>query len=376
MKHDDQNLPLDESLDRAIHEALQVNVELERLIRLEYHWLARSRQQHWRGRIQRVAAIAALLATVVALDVAWNRQAGQPRQPVESPGEIVEKLAVDNPTPADNGDVRAIELSAGRPPTAYERLVFNARAGTRPTVPIAAMLNSAIHQLSLHPDADARPLVDLPGLQQADVETILLRRLSRATDAEQVAILRLLAIRGTQRSVPTLLRLARHDKIREKALSTLGQIVGVGGLPQVVQSTTDPQLRADLMRRLLDAESKPALLGYLSLVRGEATRADALAVADTVPKLPIDELFALLDHPEQPLRFSAALVLGHVDGPEVTRRLIARVTEQPANSREAWMALLACRGKLADEFFAYATRRPQLIGYVNNARVQWSQMIP
>jgi HEAT repeat protein len=238
------------------------------------------------------------------------------------------------------------------------------------------MLDSAIRQLSLHPDADARPLVDLPGLQQADVETILLRRLSRATDAEQVAILRLLAIRGTQRSVPTLLRLARHDEIREKALSTLRQIVGVGGLPQVVQSTTDPPLRADLMRRLLDAESEPALLGFLSLVRGEATRSEALAVAEAAPNLPIDELFALLDHPEQPLRFSAALVLGHVDGPAVTRRLIARVTEQPANSREAWMALLACRGELADEFFTYATRRPQLLGYVNNARLQWAGIIP
>jgi len=376
MKHDDPNLPLDENLDRVVREALEVDLEHERLARLEQHWLARSRQQHWRGQMRRVTAIAATLAAVAALTVAWNRKTSLPLQPVENPGSVAEELAVDNPTPADSEDVRAIELSAGRPPTAYERLIFLARTGARPTVPIGARLDSAIHQLVLHPDADARPLVESPGLRQANVETFLLRRLPRATDAEHPAILKLLAIRGTQRSVPALLRLARHDKIREDVLATLEQIVAVEGLPQVVQSATDPRLRTDLIRRLLNHDSEAALLGYLSLVRSEATRAEALAVADEVPKLPIDELIGLLDHRDQALRFSAALVLGHVDGPEVTRRLITRVTEQPADSPAAWMALMACHGELADEFFAYATRRPQLLGYVNNARLQWTRVIP
>jgi hypothetical protein len=38
------------------------------------------------------------------------------------------------------------------------------------------------------------------------------------------------------------------------------------------------------------------------------------------------------------------------------------------------MALLACRGELADEFLSYASRRPQFLGQVNHARVQLARM--
>ena len=77
------------------------------------------------------------------------------------------------------------------------------------------------------------------------------------------------------------------------------------------------------------------------------------------------------------MRIAAALVLGHVNGPEVTNSLIALVTQEAASSpTEAWIALLACRGEQAEEFFAYATRHPQLLGQVNRARVWWARMIP
>ena len=56
--------------------------------------------------------------------------------------------------------------------------------------------------------------------------------------------------------------------------------------------------------------------------------------------------------------------------------LITRVTEKPANSPEAWIALMSCRGDMARDFLVYATQRPQLLGYYNNARVRWAQMIP
>jgi hypothetical protein len=72
---------------------------------------------------------------------------------------------------------------------------------------------------------------------------------------------------------------------------------------------------------------------------------------------------------------AAATVLGHVNGPDVTRLLIARVTEKPADSTEAWMALMACRGEAAAQFLTYASHRPQLLGHLNNARVR-AQMIP
>ena len=376
MKPDEPDPPFDESLESAIRAALEVDAGPERLARLEHFWFVHSRQQLWRGRMQRITAIAATLAAVAALAVAWNRQAAPLPRPEEDSIAVVERRPVDQPRPATQSDTRAIELSAGRPPTAYERLVFIARTKTQSAAPVAAMVNSAIDDLASHPDAAARSFVYLPDFQRPAAETILLRRLARSNPTEQCAVLRLLAVNGTRRSVPAIVRIAWRDELREPALAAVEQIVGLEGLPQVVRSTTDPWTRDGLIRRLLNAGSDRAMFGYLSLVRDEATRTEALKVAEADSQLPIDKLIGLLDHSEQPVRFSAALVLGSVDGPEITRRLIVRVTNQPADSREAWLALLACRGKLADEFFAYASRRPQLLGYVNDARVQWTRMIP
>jgi hypothetical protein len=370
MNHDEPNLSRDDGVDRAIRAALQVDVEDERLARLEQFWLTSSQQQRWRGRLQRITAIAATLAAIAALGVAWNRRIAPPR--------VVDGSSPARSILADNVNASTVSPSSvGRVPTAYERLVFTARTGVRQSAePVAAKIDSIIQQLSLDANADAREAIVSLDLQRDNLETPLLRRLPRAAVAEQAAILRLLAVCGTQRSVPSLLRLARQVGLQDEAIAALEQIVGVEGLPQLLRASNDRNLRATILRRLLAADPEAGLLNYLSLVHDEATRSESLAVAGAAPSLPMDELFALLDDSKQSVRLSAALVLGHVDGPAVTRRLIARVTRQPAKSREAWMALLTCRGELADEFFAYAMRRPQLLGYVNNARVQWSQMIP
>ena len=176
--------------------------------------------------------------------------------------------------------------------------------------------------------------------------------------------------------MPVLLRLNRPKTIRDDVLATIEQIVGIEDLARVVRTTTDPKVRAALMLRLLTTGSEPGLLGYLSLIRDDATRLEALAVSDKAPQLPIGALLVLLDQNEKWVGFAAALVLGHANGPEVTKLLIARVTEKPANSMETWMALLACRGELAEDFLSYAALRPQLLGHFNSARVRWAQLIP
>jgi HEAT repeat protein len=121
----------------------------------------------------------------------------------------------------------------------------------------------------------------------------------------------------------------------------------------------------------LEEGSDAALSAYLAFVRDESTRRDALAVANSSQHLPLAALLASLDHEDKSVRRSAAVVLGHVNGPEVTQALIARVTEKPSGATEVRMALLACRGEAAAEFIAYASSRPQLLGHLNSARLQW-----
>jgi hypothetical protein len=69
------------------------------------------------------------------------------------------------------------------------------------------------------------------------------------------------------------------------------------------------------------------------------------------------------------------MVLGHLNGPRIARLLVDRVTQQPEVGVEAWIAILACRGPVAEEFLAYATRQPQLLSHVNSARVRWARII-
>ncbi len=154
---------------------------------------------------------------------------------------------------------------------------------------------SIVDELSMHPQVDARELIASSNLEQRNLETPLLRMLPRAVFSEQAAILRLLAVCGTQRSVPPLMRLARQGGHQEEAIATLAQVVGVKRLPQLVRSSADRDFRANLIRRLLVAEPEASLLDYLSLVHDESTRTEALAVAKAAPTLPTDALFVLLD---------------------------------------------------------------------------------
>jgi hypothetical protein len=197
----------------------------------------------------------------------------------------------------------------------------------------------------------------------------------RSTDAEKHAVLRLLAVCGSPRAVPSLLRIARSEAFRGDALATVEQIVGIERIAECMEQTAHSGVRAALIRRLLTADSDAGLRGYLLLVENESSRAEALVALDALPESPSAALLALLDNSNRNVRLSAAVVLGHLNGPDVTRALVDRITRDPANANEAWIALMACRGELAAEFLSYATSQPQLLPHFNSARVWWARVV-
>jgi len=366
-------------LDRVIREALKVDADASRLARLEQYWVVQSRRQLWRRRAlfmlpAAAAAVILVALLIVAKDGESNKQTAETDH-ILAP--IQEDLAPVDEAFADDSESGAHSPSAGRAPTDYERFVFIARTGVQSNATsLTTKIDEAIEELILNPESDPTRSLESPGIDSSNAETLLLRRLARSDGAEQSAILRLLGVCGTSRSVPAIVRLTGRGADPEEALTTVEQIGGISGLTQVARTTANPKLRPAVITRLLAIDSEEALLAYLSLVRDEATRPIALATADATPGLPIAKLLALLDHDDKPVRLSAAMVLGHVNGPEVTQSLIARVTEKPSEATAAWLALMACRGPMAEEFLAYASRRPQLLGHLNNARVQWAHAIP
>ncbi len=379
MKHDPENSAADDALDDAIRNAMQVEVNESRLARLEHYWNIQSQRERWRRNARRVIGLSAAAVVVVAgLLLVWSREQRIDTAQVvqDSSRQVVESVPAIVPLTENTVPIKP-SLSAGRPPTAYEQLMFAARTGVEMRhVATAAKLDEAIRSVAANGDVDAAKIVASSGLKRAEAEAHLLRRLEIAPADDQHAVLRMLAACGSPRSAPALLQLAQHESLRTEALATLEQLIGIEGLARVVRQSPDPNVRSALMLRLLTAGSDSGLLGYLSLVLNGATRAEALSVAKTEPKVPVAELITLLDHGEEPVRMAAAMTLGHINGPETTRLLITRITEKPANSSEAWIALMACRGDMARDFLEYATRRPQLLGYYNNARVRWAQMIP
>jgi hypothetical protein len=374
MMRDSDNLPSDESLDETIRAAFSLRTDEARLARLERFWHLQSQRQAWRRKLLVTLPLMAAAAAVFVSAFLWSRH--EERQ--EAQGNRNTLPRADNTELANNGNSERTSIDPpGRPPTAYEQFVFAARTSAHtPATTMSAVIDEAINQARQNPALSAEQIVQSPGFERPVAEALLLRRLSRSGDEDQRAILRLLAVCGTTRSTPAILRLGRREALRDEVLRTIESIVGIENLAQLVGSGLDHRMRAAIIRRLLTADSEPALIGYLSLLRDDVQREEALAVAADMSELPIARFVGLLDFKEESVRVSAAMLLGQISDAEVTQLLIDRVTSQPANSREAWMALMVCDGELASNFLAYATQSPQLLGHFNTARVRWSQLVP
>jgi hypothetical protein len=316
MNDDELSEPWNDDLDRVIRAALVVDTDHSGVERLEQFWRAQSWKDRWRQRAYFGMSAAAAAAMLIGfLIVAKNRNNGDVTTAKVTSERVPPPVEVEPAAEplADELEVDAPVGLAGRTPTEYERFMFIARTG-RPT----------------------------PTTTESRIDEAISRRGATSQDI----------------------------------LAEVEEVDGVNGLIRTAQRAIDPKLRQTAMARLLEIGSDESLIGFLERVRDRSTRVDALASADAAVQLPRESLLAYLDHNEKSVRLAAATVLGHVNGPDVTQALINRVTKQPAGATEAWLALMSCRGETAAEFIAYASRRPQLLGHLNGARVQWAYMTP
>jgi hypothetical protein len=383
MSHDD--------LDNLIRAALEAEPLTEQLARLERFWWQQSRAEAWRRRAWRVAAVAATIVVVAAFSL-WQYQQSRSHKarPIANadgaiPTAPETSIAHAEASSGVGDDTVSIEQrtgkdvpSGGRAPTAYEQLVFSVQrrdSAVARSPATAAAVDRLIEQAAQGPHVDAEQLIATSELNADDLEVALLRRLLRSPADRKLAALRLLEVCGTTRATPALLRISRRDAFRDAALETIERIVGIERLPEMIAQSSDARVKAALVRRLLTAESEGGMRGYLSLVQNNDTRGLALSVADRLPERPVAKLLACLDENDAAVRLSAAIVLGHLNGPEITKSLVERVVQDPASATEAWIALLACRGEFAEEFLSYATRQPQLLAHVNSARARWARMV-
>jgi HEAT repeat protein len=369
-----------DDLDRQLEAALAAQPSPEQTARLVAFWREQSRAERRRRRMIQATALAATLLTAVAASLWLARprapepvtvaaQAPKPATPEDSSSSAVVRVAHEIRDPR----------SAGRAPTAYEQAMF--AAVTRTSVDVHARslgveVDALIERLAADPAANAGEMARDANLAERGAENILLRRLSRAQPHKRRAIVQLLAACGSARSAPALLDAARRDELRPDALAALEQILGVESLAQAIPMTHHRQVRAALLDRLLAAGSPVALRSFLQLASNRGFRPDVLAAAMACRAFPVEPLLAALEDENKQIRLAAAIVLGHVDGPQVAQSLIAIASRRDGAPVEAWVALLACRDAAADRFLAQASMQPRWLGQVNNARVYWARFIP
>jgi hypothetical protein len=123
---------------------------------------------------------------------------------------------------------------------------------------------------------------------------------------------------------------------------------------------TSPPLR-DPIASLLQSRDAAAIDQYLDLVANPNSRNQALVALSQSPAPPTEQMLAALKAPVVERRVAAALVLGRIDGPVLTRRLIQMVAADQ-NRREALIALASSRGKDARAFVERAAQSSEFAG--------------
>lgn len=198
-------------------------------------------------------------------------------------------------------------------------------------------------------------LADASRLNSADVEPALLRRLPRAKQAEADAMIRLLGHYGTARSLAALAGAAREPSLRSPAIDAApGADRRREGLVAAAFQSNSSAVRRAVITRLLGSGGR-VRCGVAWPWRATLRLSRCVGRGGCVGVAAGSQLLAMLRDDEPSLRLPAAIMLGHLNGPQVTAGLIAIVTEDPARSRprHGWR-LLACRDESAARFLADA----------------------
>src|SRR5689334_9246535 len=156
MDHNDDNSAFDESLDRAIRDALRVEVNEPEVAQLEQYWHSERRRERLRRHtLQFCTAAAATIAIATALVLIRSRE--RDREVVEAPKDSTEQVVESNPVvpPTTTDSVHGARPvpSASRPATAYEQLFLASRSRADVHQPVAnTTVDAAIQRMLANPN--------------------------------------------------------------------------------------------------------------------------------------------------------------------------------------------------------------------------------
>jgi hypothetical protein len=107
------------------------------------------------------------------------------------------------------------------------------------------------------------------------------------------------------------------------------------------------------------------------LVNHSATSAAALAAVSGLKHAPTDALFSVMHSPSLQMRIAAARVLGTLNDPAVSQRLI-ELTMNPGTRSQALVGLMSSADPVAKQFLAYARQDLSLAAVVRSIGHRYS----
>jgi len=385
MPNDRERDALDPLLDQAEWPA----VEADRLERLESHWKslspARPRGQRRWGRLAALLAVAAALLVGILLRQNLSKTARDaPVAPYHPTVVVPEQPILPKPNPGPSLDPitpapRRPRPPVSRPPTALETFVAQAQQRSslaRPVTDREGVLQPVIEARLAEPAGDLSDLVGPLLAERAHHEMTLLWHMQSAQSAarRKVAI-ELLGWVGSDRAVPVLLEASRHGEFHAPATRALARLADSELVGRLAQAESDTTLQQELLAELFARRDGRSLAVFLASVRDRSTFDSALAVLDAATDPPLEELLAFFDSSRQQERYAAALVLGRINEPAASQRLINMVLHDQRR-REALFALVARDDDQAALFVDSAGHDPTLQGLVLAAQHQAKTLMP
>jgi hypothetical protein len=144
---------------------------------------------------------------------------------------------------------------------------------------------------------------------------------------------------------------------------------------RMAREERDPARLRQLLLLLLAEGDLQSVHIFLERVEDPRTSADAFNCLASAPNPPVEALFQYLRSPLISRRRTAALVLGRLNQPMVSRELIGMVVHG-IYLQEAMFALVSSSETTAQQFLADAARNPKLLATLQNTKRQFHNYFP
>jgi hypothetical protein len=180
---------------------------------------------------------------------------------------------------------------------------------------------------------------------------------------------------ATPRSLPLLQQCLAVPEARVEVARNVARLSDSSVLGRWTRDEPDPVLRREILSALLDRDDAASVRVFLDRVEDPRTSAEALDCLALVPDPPVEMLFQFLRGPLAGQRMTAAVVLGRLDQPAVSRELIAMI-HRGMYRHEAVIGLMASSEPTAQQFVAAALRDPVFVATLWNAKRQFQSLFP